>query len=220
VKINNIEVKDYIYTDSATECVDGLKFISFLLDTVLENANNWKWVIIALHNTVQNFMVITLRDSAGVNILRKKIQGPYYKSLVEGTLPRPKEILDDFMNLYKSTKDPDEMRKYMDSTHFIPTKRQDESMSKLNTMRNEFIHFVPKGLVAYISGMPDIISDCLDYIDFLVFQSFHLPFHRDEDESDTERLIKEIKSKSDHIFSVFVELSEERKSKKQKKGRI
>jgi hypothetical protein len=159
-------------------------------------------------------MAITLRDSAGVNILRKKIQAPYYKSLTDGSIPRPKEILDDFMNLYKSTKDPDEMRKYMGSKHFVPTKRQDESIYKLNTIRNEFIHFVPKGYIAPINGMPDIISDCLDYIEFLVFKSFHLPFHRDEDESDTKRLIKEIKSKSDNIFSVFVELSNERKSKK------
>src|SRR5690349_5074619 len=105
--IDKTKVRDFIGTDSSTECVDGLQHISDLLNTVLERANNWKWVILSLHNTVQNFIVITIRDSAGINILKKNIQADYYKSLIDPDAPRVKEMLDDFMNLYNNTKNKD-----------------------------------------------------------------------------------------------------------------
>lgn len=210
MQINGFEIKDYISTDSSTECVDGLRHISELLDTVFEYANNWRWVIFALHNTVQNFMVITLRDSSGTNILKKNIQADYYNSFRDETIKRPVEKLDYFLNLYKNTKNPDEMKKYMGSTHFVPTKRQDESIEKLNFIRNEFTHFVPKGYLAHISGMPEILDDCMDYIDFLAFKSFHLPFHRKKDEKLTKKYIEEIKEKTNNIRRIFVDLSNER----------
>ena len=92
----------YFRTDSTTEVIEGLKEVSDKLGKVLEDSYQWKWVILALDNLIQNTMVITLRDTAGINILKKKIQKPMAEALRNHSLKRPIEKLDEFLSLYSN----------------------------------------------------------------------------------------------------------------------
>jgi hypothetical protein len=42
-----------------------LEFVDAQLEDVLQDSYLWKWVIIGMDNTLQNFMVSELRDTAG-----------------------------------------------------------------------------------------------------------------------------------------------------------
>jgi hypothetical protein len=59
------------------------------------------------------------------------------------------------------------MLKYTTSKRFEPRGTQGASVKALNSLRNDFIHFVPKRWSIEVSGLPAICSDCLDLIEFL-----------------------------------------------------
>jgi hypothetical protein len=42
-----------------------------------------------------------------------------------------------------------------------------KDLDRLNALRNEFIHFVPKGLSLGVGGMPRIVGRCCDVIERL-----------------------------------------------------
>lgn len=214
------KIEDYILTSSVTECVEGLRFILNQLEGTLENPYNWKWIILALDNTVQNFMVYTLRDSAGVNILRKKIRAPYYKSLRENT-PRPKELLDEFLSIYEATKG-QEMKQYVDSKSYVPINDEEKNIKRLHSIRNEFIHFIPKSWLLYVTGMPQVVLDCMKYINFLAFESFNFLIVYKKDEIMMKSLIRKINIVSQQIkveYDLILKAHTE-KNEKQKRKRV
>ncbi len=53
-----------------------------------------------------------------------------------------------------------------------------ESVKMLNTLRNKFIHFLPMGLLLDVSGLPQVVNDCLKIIDFLAFESRNVLWHK------------------------------------------
>jgi hypothetical protein len=63
------------------------------------------------------------------------------------------------------------MQKYGCSKHFTATTDQDRAVKKLNDLRNEFLHFTPKGWSLDVSGGPALCLQCLEIIDFLVNES-------------------------------------------------
>ena len=63
------------------------------------------------------------------------------------------------------------MRLYNSSQVFIATEDHDESIKNLNKLRNNFIHFIPKAWCIEVSGLPLLIKNSLEVIEFLVFES-------------------------------------------------
>lgn len=69
------------------------------------------------------------------------------------------------------------MKFYGHSKAFKPSGSQGESVKRLNRLRNEFIHFVPKGWSLEISGLPQIFFDCLNIIEFLGWECGNIIIH-------------------------------------------
>ena len=46
-----------------------------------------------------------------------------------------------------------------------------EAVSKLNKLRNKFIHFIPEGWSLKLSGLPQVCLYCLEIIEFLCWKS-------------------------------------------------
>jgi len=85
------------------------------------------------------------------------------------------------------------MGMYVNSRSFKPSGTQDRSIKKLNSLRNEFIHFVPKGWSLEVSGLPQIVDDCLDVIFFLGFECGNVIWHEMALETQTRDLIEKAK---------------------------
>lgn len=160
----------YLKTNELNESVKALEIVAYFLPKVISENYFWKWIIIALHNAVQGFMVCALKGSNGLNVLKDNVKDKWLDAYRNNCGNYPIEILDTYLNLYKKTKG-DMMVMYFISRKFIPQGQQGWSIKKLNFLRNKFIHFLPEGWFLEISGLPDIINDCISFIDFLSFES-------------------------------------------------
>jgi len=147
----------YLRTDEEAEAVEALCMASRVADYLEREASYWRWVIIALHNAVQGFMVLSLRHGNGLAALSDKSYSEWMEAHEKGA-PYPEEMLDSYPNLYKKVKS----KNYGEiggNQRFTPQGSEGKSIKKLNSLRNDFIHFTPKGWSLEIDGLPTI---CLD----------------------------------------------------------
>lgn len=150
--------KTWLRTDEYEEAVSALEAAADFARPVVEDQHRWKWVLIAVHNAVQGFMVLALRRGSGLLALRNEVAAQWLKADRENK-PLPEEKLDSFLNLYSKVKTT-AAAGYVHSGH-------NRSMKKLNKLRNDFIHFVPKGWSLELAGLPAICMDCLSVARFL-----------------------------------------------------
>ena len=146
--------------------------VSECLPKVLDNIYYWKWVLIALHNALQGYMVLALGGSGSPNILTKECatERMAAERRDDDVLPAPK--LDNFLNLYKKIKagrklydeqlkvghilprkSSDLMMMNVRSQPFKPHGTQTQSVKMLNKLRNDYIHFSPKGWSLGVHGL-------------------------------------------------------------------
>ena len=167
----------YLKTDAVEEAVSALEMVAEQSARVQEDPYRWKWVILATHNALQGFMVLALRGSNGLLALRDEVAGAWLKAHREGRSP-PQERLDSFLNLYKKIKS-DRLLFYVHSKKFSPQGNQDRSVRKLNSLRNDFNHFLPRLWLIDLGGLPEICLDCLDAIQFLGWQCGNIFWHNE-----------------------------------------
>ena len=60
-----------LQTDELKEAIKGLEMVERLLPDLLKDPYIWNWVIIALHVSLQGFMVAALKGSSGLAVLRE-----------------------------------------------------------------------------------------------------------------------------------------------------
>lgn len=148
----------YIRTDEYTEAISSLNFFVEMLPSTNEDKYRWKWAIIALHNAVQGFMVLSLKGTDSLLILPEK-KAIKWLNAYYNNQALPKENLDFFLELYKKIQ---KHRGFQSSLHC------NQSLQRLNSFRNHFIHFLPQHWSLEISGIPKICIDCLSVIRHLV----------------------------------------------------
>jgi hypothetical protein len=162
--------QSWLETDENEEAIAALEFLAEITRALRSSAYHWKWIIIVLHNAIQCFMVIALRQSDGRGPIQDKCMAKIIQALDRNEMP-PREKLDDFMTLHKKIKTPERMRKYGRSKHLNATADEDLAMEKLNDLRNEFLHFTPRGWSLEVTGAPTLCLRCLRIVDFLVSES-------------------------------------------------
>jgi hypothetical protein len=161
----------FIETDELTEAVYALEMALEQVTQVFQNTYRWKWFTVALHNSLQGFMVCALKGSNRLNVIKRKDAAKWLKTYEGGQqLPRNERLdLDTFLNLYEKTKS-SLMHIYGYSRAYEPTGNVDWSVKRLNLLRNEFTHFLPKSWALGVRGLPKIGMDCVGLIKFLAFE--------------------------------------------------
>lgn len=160
---------NWLTTNGINEAVKSLKMAGHFLSRTEEDKYYWKWMLVALHNSLQGFMACSLSAGDGLAILKDRVAQKWLAAQRDG-LPLPREELDTFLNLYKKIKS-EKMLVNTNSRQFIPRGRQDYSVRKLNRLRNHFVHFTPKSWSLEVSDLPTISRDCIQVIRFLVYKS-------------------------------------------------
>ncbi len=139
----------------------------------------WRWVIIALHNAVQGFMVLSLRHGNGLAALTEESAAAWLAAYEANATTYPEEKLDSYLCLYKKIKS----TKYGTiggNQKFVPRGSQGRSVRKLNRIRNDFIHFTPKGWSLELAGLPRICLDALALLSFLGWETSNILWHDEE----------------------------------------
>jgi hypothetical protein len=160
----------------------------------------WKWAILALHNAVQGFMVLALTGSTNWGALRDedvsaKVQAEFaYRNAtaandsagarqVNQTMLSGPARLAPFLTLYNRIKSSDWwMLKYTNSRSYVPRPTDDVCMSNLDSVRNEFAHFVPMTRGFLLTQFPAMTETGLHVIDFLARESGNIQWLPEADE--------------------------------------
>jgi hypothetical protein len=180
----------WLRTDEIDEFIDALQHCAELISTVGIDVRRWKWVILAMHSAVQGVCTCALRgaDTAGISVLTKDSGKAVWnwldvESRMETPGPMPNERLASMVDLYRRIR----KAKFLSEPHRLKaTEQMTRDILRLNHLRNDFIHFVPKGLSLEVSGMPRIITNCCDVIEHLAVT--HPTFWHHLDESQTRNI--------------------------------
>ena len=215
-------MKTWLRTEEALEAVISLEMLCEHLPRVIDEPHYWKWVIIALHNALQGFMVLALKGNNGLNVLTKECEKEWIAAFERGDEVLPERKLDNFLNLYKKIKSgrktyeehmstggllhrkpTDRMLMYTVSKPFMPHGTLGQSVKMLHELRNEFIHFLPKGWSLEVSGLPQVVKDCVTIIDFLAFECGNVIWHDEEREAETKELVKKAMAQVDILANSY-----------------
>lgn len=161
----------WLRTNEIEEFIDALEHTARLAGQVNGDVKVWKWLIIALHSALQGACVCALRghDTAGITVFTKKSWKEVWRWLdVESRKnsppPMPAERPASLKELFVRVRDPQLLpapHTYSASVDAVA------DIDKLNRLRNDFIHFVPRGLSLELSGMPRIVTHAAEAIEHL-----------------------------------------------------
>jgi len=216
----------YFATNELKDAVFSLKIVNEMLTKVREDSLYWKWVFIALHNSLQGFMVTCLcpfNDFAVMQPAPKppkcsvtggccvKQERPWGsreeweafcrgESEIQPKLPR----MLGFMDLYNRITDRDHMEQFSCCYQaFEPAGTQTDSVKRLNKeLRNPLVHFRPKMMCRPVEKFPRITRDIIKIIDFMAFESDAISWSTSSAEqlcSETKGLIKDILGRLDEL---------------------
>ncbi|SCZ11429.1 hypothetical protein [Alkaliphilus peptidifermentans] len=188
---------EFIRINEKSDAILSLQIIEKNFQYVLSDNKYWKLIIISLHSALQGFMVCALQGTSYFNVAEKKSLKKHIESLKDKSKPYTTVRLQSFMKLYERIKNADELK-----NHYVATDECNSAIISLNDIRNDFIHFSPKGWSLSIDGLP-IIMDCsLDIIEFLVFKTIESYQFTNEEREVIKKLIDNIRILTIRIFTI------------------
>jgi hypothetical protein len=193
----------WLRTDETNEAIKSLhKTHQFVLQ-IHEDAYNWKWVMIALHNSTQAFMVLALKGTASFNVCKNKKK--FLDAMLSGD-DYPDLRMENFIYLYKYIKSEDRMKIGIGSKNFLASMETDYAMKTLNEIRNNFIHFVPSHWSLEISILPGLCKSVLCVIEFLILESGNIRFYTDYEleKASLSKLISEIRKELEKLENEYI----------------
>lgn len=168
----------YLRTDEEFEAANAMQMAAQFASGLPKDLHLWRWVIIALHNATQGVMVLSLRHGNGLMSLTEKSYAAWIDAYEKGETPPPEE-LDRYLNLYKKVKHK-EWGTIGGNTRFVPTGSEGGDIKRLNSLRNEFIHFTPKGWSLEVDGLPRISLAAARLVSFLALETTNVLWHTPE----------------------------------------
>ena len=169
---------DYLSTNIVSEATSSLYLVMENTLLVENDPFRWKWIVIALHNSLQNTMVSALKQGNGFHAMTNDSFKKWMEAY-RGNEPLPPTKLANFLDLYKRIKKKHVMECYVHSRRFVAKQEHTESIKKLNSIRNRFIHFELDVWSLEITAMPELCLHCMDVIRFLVFESGNVTFYKE-----------------------------------------
>jgi hypothetical protein len=182
----------WLRTDERNEAIKSLhKTHQFVLEAHEDNYN-WKWVIIAIHNSAQAFMILALKGTASFNVCSNREK--FLEAMSFGN-DYPELRMQYFLDLYRDIKSKERMNQGVSSKKFLASPETDQALKALNELRNKFIHFVPSNWSLEVSALPEICKSTLSVIEFLILESGNIRFYNNDEleKARLSKLISEIK---------------------------
>lgn len=182
---------EFLETNEHTEARMALLMTNELLIKVKRNDYYWKWTIIVFHNCLQAFMVLALKGTNGLNIIRPRDRKKWLEAHYNDE-PYPETKLKSFQGLFDSLCS-EEMRLYTHSKLFIPESVHIGAIDIINIARNRFIHFQPIDLSLQIDGYPGIFLSLIEILEFIILESGNYFDYNDADLEDTKTELEKLR---------------------------
>jgi hypothetical protein len=165
----------YLRTDEEAEAANAMEMAAHFSAGLETDSRLWRWVIIALHNAAQGAMVLSLRHGNGLLALTDECFKEWMLAH-ENQTPYPPERLDSYLNLYKKVKH-SKTGQVGGNQRFAPRGTEGNNIKRLNSLRNEFIHFTPKSWSLEVNGLPRICIDSARLVSFLGWETHNIFWH-------------------------------------------
>lgn len=154
------------------------------LSRIHGNKHIWKYAIISIHNALQCYLSIALRDGSGINTWKKSYAKKWLKVydeciVSEGLKDFPKVQLDFFIELY-------------DKLFKDKSNAQKKLIIFLNETRNEFIHFNSDSYSVHEPSMLGAFEQALKDIQEIPCLSKGVFFYNDEQKDKFTASCKEL----------------------------
>lgn len=143
-------------------------------------------------------MVLSLRHGNGLAALSKESARAWLQAHEKGSSYPEKEFLDDFLDLYEKIKS----KLYGEmggNKRFTPMGTQGKSIKQLNAIRNDFIHFTPKGWSLEVNGLPKICLDSLALIEFLGWKSGNIVWYEPSYQKQSNDCCQKLREQMMHL---------------------
>lgn len=193
--------KQWLETNEHEEAVRSLECAAVWTTNTCSDPYFWKWVLISIHNAAQGFMVLALWQGNGLLTLPSKTARKWCEAYEKG-MPFPEDRLDEFLNLYCKVKDSQSFHT-IGVGPFVATAEHDESFKLLNSLRNKFIHFTPKGWRIGVTGLPNICLHVLDLIEFFGWEIPAILWHQKIHQIRARRALDEMRRSLHNITSIY-----------------
>ncbi|MCP5265332.1 MAG: hypothetical protein H6934_04440 [Burkholderiaceae bacterium] len=151
-------IEHWMRTDEREDVLSSLKLFIESQRMAESDDSYWKWSVISLHSAVQSAMAFHLSVGNDLLVMAQEDAEAWLTAHYNDPA-YPETRMDGFLNLYRKIKANPVL-----GYKFSPKGQQGRSIKALNTLRNEFIHFMPKGWSIELSGMPGIFQDCLGIV--------------------------------------------------------
>lgn len=129
------------------------------LEEVKRDWQQLPWAVIALHNATQASLISHLTGTAGIGALEAKCAERTLAAL-QGEGEYPQEFVAKFCELMRRATKLEEQIEVAGGVIQLGS-AQRKALGRLNSLRNEFVHFSPKGWSVEISGLPEIALSCV-----------------------------------------------------------
>jgi hypothetical protein len=154
---------EWLRIDEKENAIDSLEMTArLILELKATNLSRlWKWISISLFNALYGFCICAIQGTNPDRVKERDCKTGGFKDKLIG-----------FEEAFNRIQQDEWMKQYTGSKTLSPTGDQKISIRKLkDEIRNNFEHFTPKGWSIEISGMPKIVLDVVDIIEFLALVS-------------------------------------------------
>lgn len=148
----------YLRTDDLRELVEALRKVAGELESARTDSYAWKWAIFAMQNAVQSAIVVAISGTDQLGALTEKVARAWLKAYESNQTDYPEPWLASFLELY------DRMKA---RTGFPATAEIDADIKRIVSLRNDFMHFTPKGWSIQLAGLPRIFENALLVVEHL-----------------------------------------------------
>ena len=148
----------YLRTDEREDLISSLKLVDLSCQQLAADLQYWKWTLVGVHSSLQAAMVFHLSFGNDLLVARPK-DAERWLEAYHGDEDYPDMHMDYFMDLYSKTKSEEVL-----GFRITIDEHQDDSVRRLLNLRNDFIHFMPKGWSIQLAGLPRICLDALDVV--------------------------------------------------------
>ena len=148
----------WLRTDEKEDLISSLKMIDVAVRSLPADEQMWKWVVISTHAAVQGMFVVRLESGDSFEVSKPKGVEKWLAAH-RGDRNYPELKMDYFTELYGKVKSGK-----VQGFNFQPNSTRDENITRLNSLRNDFIHFMPKGWSIEIALLCEVCLDCLNMV--------------------------------------------------------
>lgn len=152
---------DYLRTDEQEDLLSSLKLVCISAQECRHDDQFWKWILVGTHSSLQAAIVFHLSFGNSFLVAKPNHTKKWLAAHQSGG-NYPDMHMDYFLELYEKAKS-QEVMGFRLTTHAS----QDESVKLLTELRNDFVHFMPKGWSIELAMLPPICLDSLALVEEL-----------------------------------------------------